>query len=431
MLPDIYNISGSHGDEQITLLAVGEQIIVAEIKLEAFAKLTAWADMVDVLNRKPEYTFVPDGKIRLNQTLPQDLVLPITIKYQNASDKLAGATTDLQTEAVHVKVNIPGIDVNQTNVNMQRSGITSVDAKNSYVDINGETLSLRANRTYDFRDIFPVTFGVDNYNLQNHLYYELTDSTGDLVTARVVGDTIPSTKVYWTKTGDGSGDINKKLSANEIVDYLGNSDRTEDLYIDNKLQVTDITREITYTLKIYFTRLIENKQHIVYTGISKTITFVPDCHYEISTGDTWTKLTSNNEIADVIKEKGTSDPLLKANTSYKYSFIPYDENGNLIEFKYDETSKQYVLNTDTYSEMDGTDNDGNAIKYYKPTGAGLEVYSSAQITANNNRPLFNHIRANVEKDTFYYIKAICYDLSKGYAENNEYSVTLKILVKYN
>lgn len=421
-------ITGKYITEIPNYYAVGEQKIVAEIKLEAFAKLTAWADMVDVLNRKPEYTFVPDGKIRLNQTLPQDLVLPITIKYQNASDKLAGATTDLQTEAVYVKVNIPGIDVNQTNVNMQRSGITSVDAKNSYVDINGETLSLRANRTYDFRDIFPVTFGVDNYNLQNHLYYELTDSTGDLVTARVVGDTIPSTKVYWTKTGDGSGDINKKLLANEIVDYLGNSDRTEDLYIDNKLQVTDITREITYTLKIYFTRLIDTKQHIVYTGISKTINFVPDCHYEISAGATWTKLTSNNEIADVIKEKGTSDPLLKANTSYKYSFIPCDENGNLIAFRYDEASKQYVLNTDAYSEMDGTDNDGNAIKYYKPTDAGLEVYSSSQITADDSRPLYNHIRANVGKDTFYYVKAICYELTNGYAENNEYSVTLKILV---
>ena len=32
MLPDIYNISGSHGDEQITLLAVGEQIILNLIK---------------------------------------------------------------------------------------------------------------------------------------------------------------------------------------------------------------------------------------------------------------------------------------------------------------------------------------------------------------------------------------------------------------
>lgn len=404
---------------------VSQPTITAKIQLGAFATSDTWGYVDKVTN-----TFVPDGKIRLNQTVPQDLVLPITIKYQNASDKLAGASTDLQTEAVYVKVNIPGIDVNQTNVNMQRSGITSADAKNSYVDINGETLSLRANRTYDFRDIFPVTFGVDNYNLQNHLYYELTDSKGHLVTARVVDD-IPKAEVYWTKTGDGSGDINKKLSANEIVDYLGNSDRTEDLYIDNKLQVTDITREITYTLKIYFTRLIENKQHIVYTGISKTITFVPDCHYEISTGDTWTKLTSNNEIADVIKEKGTSDPLLKANTSYKYSFIPCDENGNLIAFRYDEASKQYVLNTAAYSEMDGTDNDGNAIKYYKPTDAGLEVYSSSQITADDSRPLYNHIRANVGKDTFYYVKAICYELTNDYAENNEYSVTLKILVKYN
>jgi len=81
--------------------------------------------------------------------------------------------------------------------------------------------------------------------------------------------------------------------------------------------------------------------------------------------------------------------------------------------------------------MDGTDNDGNAIKYYKPTDAGLEVYSSSQITADDSRPLYNHIRANVEKDTFYYVKAICYELTNDYAENNEYSVTLKILVKYN
>ena len=409
---------------------VNQSTITAKIQLGAFATPDTWG-YNEIVDNKVTNTFVPDGKIRLNQTLPQDLVLPITIKYQNDSDKLPGANTDLQTEAVCVKVNIPGIDVNQTNVNMQRSGITSADAKNSYVDINGETLSLRANRTYDFRDIFPVTFGVDDYNLQNHLYYELTDNAGKLVTDR--GEPMPNTKVYWTKTGDGSVDINKKLSANEIVDYLGNSDRTEDLYIDNKLQVTDITREITYTLKIYFTRLIDTtKQHIVYTGISKTITFVPDCHYEISTyeintGDTWTKLTSNNEIADVIKEKGTSDPLLKANTSYKYSFIPCDENGNLIAFKYDEASNSYVLNDAKYEDTKQYVDD-NPIYAPKEGVKGLVIYSSSQITADDSRPLYNHIRAKVEQDTFYYIKAICYELKGNYVENKEYSVTLKILV---
>ena len=45
MLPDIYNISGSHGDEQITLLAVGEQIILNLIKgWEIFAWSTKLLD---------------------------------------------------------------------------------------------------------------------------------------------------------------------------------------------------------------------------------------------------------------------------------------------------------------------------------------------------------------------------------------------------
>ena len=42
---DIYNISGSHGDEQITLLAVGEQIILNLIKgREIFAWRSKFLD---------------------------------------------------------------------------------------------------------------------------------------------------------------------------------------------------------------------------------------------------------------------------------------------------------------------------------------------------------------------------------------------------
>lgn len=70
--PDIYNISGSHGDEQITLLAVGEQIILNLIKGRKYSQefpVPEYAS-ADLQKKFPEYRFLLLHKY---PQLPHDL----------------------------------------------------------------------------------------------------------------------------------------------------------------------------------------------------------------------------------------------------------------------------------------------------------------------------------------------------------------------